>query len=841
MSNELNGAHPYMPVDLSAWCRASVAVFDPSTYTSGGTWLNPEGSTDPPVGACVLRGVPFQVGPVDTEGDHPRYLDFLTDEAPAVEIPIGRNAHNVVFAHSILRTGMWTEGIPPGRPMARYVFETAGGRRHISVIRERFEIGHFPQPWGHAPFYAFPDTHDQMEPRYEGPWNRIGYRLTEVGLPMVRAYHLWAWRNPFPDDPISVVRIEPLAGGFVVAGITLGHVDEDPLRLPPRLGVILRGFDEPNGNPVELTVDRGIATYVHPTVPDLPQGDSQDLGGWGRSGSATQYCYVAATPSANIGIETDGGAIDSIVWADAQENPVPVGGGTLEVIQPDRNWVHVTVRDGTGSVVPCRVAFSSEAGIPFPPHGHHSPVHSGLRPWNLDIGGDVHLGDVSYAYIDGRSQGWLPRGRVAVEIARGFEYRPVSTYVDIAPGQRSLDLTIERWIDMNEGGWYSGDTHVHFLSPDGALTEAAAEGLNVVNLLQAQWGHVFTNIEDFTGYTRSADDGHTVVHVSQENRQHVLGHLNLLGLREPVYPLSSDGASEGEPGGGLDTTTSRWADAAHAQGATVIVAHMPTPNGETAVLISTGRADGLEMIDFNTFEHMEYYRYLNGGYKLPLVAGTDKMEATIPVGEYRTYARLDGEFTFDRWLEALRAGRTFATSGPMLSFTIDGEEPGTTLDRPVGARVSVKARAESIFPIHTLQVVQGGEVVAEDSSQDGDTSLEVEAEVTVTSHGWMIARCAGPGYTRGARHHDHDRRAVMAHTSPVYLETGERHPSRVETARYLMTLVDGGLGYVRSSLHHPPGSITYPHGELDHEAYLIEPFLEAQSVLAAQIADWEPS
>lgn len=604
-------------------------VFSPSEYSSGGTWLKPEESTDPPVGACTLRGIPFLVGSADGDAESPRFLDFLADGAPALDISIDQHAFNIVIAHSILRTGMWTEGVHPGRPMARYIFESESGTKHVSTIRERFEIGHFPQPWGHAPFLALPDVHDRLEPRFEGRWDRIGYRLTEVDFPTPRAYHLWAWRNPSPDESIVSVRIEPLAAGFIVAGITVGHVDEDPLRLPPRQAVILTGFDTLGEQPVELAVDRGVATYVHPTIPAAAVENTTDTASWGRTGSASQYSHVAATPSATVRVKSAGGEIGSFVWSDAQASTLDVGPGSIEVVRPDRNWVHVTVSDESGVAVPCRVAFASEMGVPYPPHGHHSPVHSGLRPWNLDIGGDVHLGDVSYAYIDGHCQGWLPRGRVAVEIARGFEYTPVSTFVEIAPGQRSLDLTINRWIDMNARGWYSGDTHVHFLSPHGALAEAAGEGLNVVNLLQAQWGHLFTNIEDFSGYTREADDGRTVVHVSQENRQHVLGHLNLLGLSRAVYPLSSDGASEAELGGGLDISTSRWADAAHEQGATVIVAHMPTPNGETAALIATGRADGLEMIDFNTFEHLEYYRYLNGGYRLPLVAGTDKMEATF--------------------------------------------------------------------------------------------------------------------------------------------------------------------------------------------------------------------
>lgn len=830
----------YTPVDLSPWCSAASSVFDSEQYNSGGTWLNPEVPAAPPVGSCLLRGIPFQIGPDNQTPDVDRFLNFLEEGAQPVEIPIGSSAHSLVFAHSILKTGMWTKGVHPGKVMANYLFTTESGEKHQVAIRERFEIGHFPQPWGHAPFLAFPDIHDQIEPQHEGAWDRIGFRLTEVELAATRAYHLWAWINPNPSDPVVTVRIEPVEAGFIVAGITVGHVDEDPLRLEPRSSVLFSGFDHLNNQSAKITVDRGVATYIHPTIPALASGGG-DTPAWGRTDSGSYFAHVAATRSATATLDTGDGVEQSFSWADAQDAPLRVGTGTVEVLRPGRNWVHVTVSDETGAVVPCRVAFSSEAGVPFPPHGHHSPVHSGLRPWNLDVGGDVLLGDVSYAYIDGKCQGWLPRGRVAVEVARGFEYEPVTQYVDIEPGQRELDLTINRWTDMNQKGWYSGDTHVHFLSPQGALTEAAGEGLNVVNLLQAQWGHLFTNIEDFTGRTGVSADGSTMVHVSQENRQHLLGHLSLLGLREPVYPLSSDGASEAEPGGGLHTTTSRWADAAHAQGGTVIVPHMPVPNGETAVLIATGRADGLEMIDFNTFEHSEYYRYLNGGYRLPLVGGTDKMEATIPVGEYRTYAHLDGEFTYDKWLTAVRAGRTFATSGPMLEFTVDGEEPGAAINRPVGARVTVNAKAESIFPIHSLQVVQGGEVVAEATSADGARVLELEAEVVVTAHGWMTARCAGPQYSAGTRHNDHDRRAIMAHTSPVYLETGERHPSQLETAQYLMALVDGGLSYVGASLHELAETVTYAHGEADHLAYLLKPFLEAQAALATEISSWDKS
>ena len=181
---------------------------------------------------------------------------------------------------------------------------------------------------------------------------------------------------------------------------------------------------------------------------------------------------------------------------------------------------------------------------------------------------------------------------------------------------------------------------MHFLSTQGAHLESSGEDLNVVNLLQAQWGSLFTNIEDFTGRASVVQNGNNIVYVSQENRQHFMGHMILWGLKEPVMPWASDGPGEAEIGGHMETTLAHWADEAHAQGAWVINPHFPNPNGEPAALVATGRLDGVEMLRQTRPNHMEYYRYLNCGYQLPLVGGTDKMSSDVPVGLYRTYARL---------------------------------------------------------------------------------------------------------------------------------------------------------------------------------------------------------
>src|SRR5437879_7846444 len=105
-----------------------------------------------------------------------------------------------------------------------------------------------------------------------------------------------------------------------------------------------------------------------------------------------------------------------------------------------------------------------------------------------------------------------------------------------------MKLEIGRFADLRKEGWITADTHVHFLSPSTAVLEGQAEGLNLINLLAAQWGDLFTNVGDLPKGPIASHDGETMVWPGTENRQHILGHLCLLGGHGvPVFPWSADG------------------------------------------------------------------------------------------------------------------------------------------------------------------------------------------------------------------------------------------------------------------------------------------------------------
>ena len=160
---------------------------------------------------------------------------------------------------------------------------------------------------------------------------------------------------------------------------------------------------------------------------------------------------------------------------------------------------------------------------------------------------------------------------------------------------------------------------------------------------------------------------------------------------------------------------------------------------------------------------------------------------------------------------------------------MDGAAVGDTIHLPGGGgTVEVEATAESIFPIHTLEIVQQGRVVASTEDKNGARRLHLKASLKIEGHTWLAARCGGPDYT-AVPHHDCWRRGIFAHTSPIYIACGDEWwLFDRDAAQYMLTLIEGGLAYIRqTAAYYPSDAVTHPHGEEDHLAYLERPFLEA--------------
>ena len=178
---------------------------------------------------------------------------------------------------------------------------------------------------------------------------------------------------------------------------------------------------------------------------------------------------------------------------------------------------------------------------------------------------------------------------------------------------------------------------------------------------------------------------------------------------------------------------------------------------------------------------------------MAVVGGTDKMSAYCALGWLRTYAKLDPNqpFTYDAWADAVRAGRTISTNGPLLDLEVEGRQIGDKIELPPGndATLAVSATAESWWPINRLEIVCNGRVVAGTESAAGAKVLRIQERVPVAGSGWIAARCAASA--PGASGY-----VAAAHTSPVYMTRGDSRAFDGPAAQHMLRLIEGGIEYL---------------------------------------------
>jgi hypothetical protein len=788
-----------------------------------------------PDGPCVFRGLPFDLG---TRAAGRRWI--LVGDELTIELPDHGPASHLLVAHF---SDSWRDAggerspgtpvgwvLPIGEPLARYELSYADGRSQAIEVRRRFEIADGIIGWGFLPFAAIGHRSDetidwrgpyprQAPGRYApaghaGPLTMLpgswGAAQTGVAdfVPTPRddaTYWLHAIALPGGAGPVRL-RVVPLGDGrlgrdVVIAGLTLFNGAADPLVFAPRRQLLVTG--PVDGLP---DVDLGMAIQSRPlrAAPGGPDR-SGEVGpiGWGhpradpgdrrRSAAARSVIDVTLAPDARIGFGTwELGVADldaGTVSPDGRIAIEPLPGSTIRVD------VRLSVDD---RATPARVRFVASDGRYLPPVGHREEINPGICE---DTGAGLILGRDTYAYVPGEFQIDLPPGSVEVEVVKGFDHRPVRRTVMVDSDTRTLAIPIERPIDLRSAGWRSSDSHVHFLAPSTALLQAAAEDLTFVHLLATQLGDEFTNIPDLPWGSQADPTGRHVVSVGTENRQNMLGHLALLGARRPVVPLAAGGAPEGRIGGAISELLADWADRCHAEGGLVVGAHFPLPLAEIAADIVAGRIDAVEMQCFapglDNPSILEWYRFLNCGYRLPVLGGTDKMSAEVPVGAVRTYARLDPDEapTFEAWAAAVRAGRTFATSGPVIELSVDGHEPGEVLSLPAsGGHLETRVRARAAQAIiGCVELMVNGRVVARADAPQATDDLRLDAEIEIEGGAWIAARSRS-----GFEIHSAFNSSMASHTSPVYVEVRDRPLFAPPDAEAILQVIDGTVRWLET-------------------------------------------
>lgn len=760
-----------------------------------------------PVGACTCWGMPFHIErPV-----------LLRDEMVILDVaPFC--ARWLIFLHtSDLRPLEFdTHGFPTskdglsrlGELAVEYVLLYADGSEVCIPIKRGCQLGMLQRAWeGKCTEAVISRKPIPVPSHYEQPIN-LGWGFTQFRVedmlfgPWLN--WLYAWENPYPERAIRGIRCEPKCGITVLSALTASQLASTPLRWETRRKALLRlpegtVFDptlDANGQLAQLRLDLGQVISARPRL-QYPTDDWTVSYNNGLPTVTTREVVVEYTAHPAAHFHLPGGVTVPVSAVEEGQSD-----GPLVPVPPATQRVRIRVVE-RGSSTPVAVKFHAHgiAGEYLPPVDRHRlPNPACFEDYSADYThGRLH----HCTYITGETSIDLPLGPVYLEVSKGFEIRPLRTVVEVTRATEELVIELERCLHWRERGWVSADTHTHFLQPPTLLLEGAGEGVNVVNLLATQLGELMSNVGDFDGKTtygtrESGGEGEYLVRVGTENRQHVLGHISLLGYRGNIItPLTTGGPDESALGDPVEVLLTEWAQQCKRQGGLVVLSHFPFPRMEHAAVAVSGQADAVEMVSWNNlyagidpYSLVDWYRFLNCGYMLPAVGGTDKMSAETAVGTVRTYARLrpDEEFTYDAWMEAVRRGETFVTYGPLLEFAVDGKPAGATLPLPAGGgTLTVSWKLSSVtVPMSRVELIVNGEVRESRAIKPDDDAGEWD--IRMERSGWLAILVRG--------HYPDKPVIITAHSSPVLAQVDGSSLLAAADALTILAQIEGSLAFL---------------------------------------------
>jgi len=443
-----------------------------------------------------------------------------------------------------------------------------------------------------------------------------------------------------------------------------------------------------------------------------------------------------------------------------------------------------------GDIVPARIRLLASDGRGYVPDDAFHRV----SPAN----------EIHYFHSTGEFEVTVPAGAVRIEALRGFEWVPADVTVQAGAGQTtSVELRLERLSDPGEAGWVSGDTHVHDLhegryglTQDEYFDQFRADDLHVANsLIHMDGTKIMGRWGDLTGADYRGSTGDYILRYSQEFRGS-FGHVGLLGVSDFIMPLIGGTAGSPYPADGLklmylDSIRSLGGIGGFMHPYTGDSGDISTPQraaqSDIPIHVLLGRGDFYDMVSIASDEMSSaamYYHMLNVGARLPVTGGTDNFSNVWrdpSGGTARTYARLDGPLSWQGWINAVRAGRTVATNGPLLFAEVDGQEPGSEIS--ARDHVTVSIELATIAPVEVIEIIVDGAIAHAVPVGEGQSRLSVHETIPVKDARWIAVRARG-----GAVRNTGDNYS-FAHSGPVYFADAEPNEASRRSAAFLAAVV----------------------------------------------------
>jgi hypothetical protein len=387
-----------------------------------------------------------------------------------------------------------------------------------------------------------------------------------------------------------------------------------------------------------------------------------------------------------------------------------------------------------------------------------------------------------------------PHGEYRFEIERGPEYalRSGNFRIDRAASD-SKQVDMQRFVEMKNEGWWSGDLHVHRPPKDIRLL-MLAEDLHVAPVI-TWWNETnpwsseepppstVTSFDTDRYYDIMAGEderGGGALLYFQRNQP-----LDLTGARHE-YPSSLHYLMKAKSEGPVHVDVEKpfwwdvpmWIAARRVDSIGIAHNHM----WRDGVLDNEAWGRPREKLRYpaphgnGQWTQDIYYHVLNCGLRIPPSAGSASGVLPNPVGYNRVYVHIEGDLTYEKWWEGLRAGRVMVTNGPLLRPMVNGHPPGHVFTAAAGEilELSIQLNLSLREPIEYLEIVRNGRVVHEVRLDEYAEARGKLPPVHFEESGWMLVRAVT----------NHPKTYRFASSGPYYVEIDQKPRISRQSAQF---------------------------------------------------------
>jgi hypothetical protein len=392
---------------------------------------------------------------------------------------------------------------------------------------------------------------------------------------------------------------------------------------------------------------------------------------------------------------------------------------------------------------------------------------------------------------DGSFQDSLKPGNYTLTVFHSIDYESQKIAFTISAEGVNAEIYLRPWINLKKQGWVCGDGHDHLYTekkPDTGMAKTLrkiclAQGIDFVCAAQGWAGYNDTTWKD--GYAKFSDDRFTLYYGS-EMPKYRTGHTWWMGQKstrgyfwntmDTVYENNYFQSPQGTTWDFKTLNFPFIPDVAVVQHykaadhAVAIIAH-PTswwwqPRGDVTKHVTNVAAnlsfgllsgkiwDGIVVMGYN-HDHYNYqglwFHILNEGYRMPALSELDggfERDDNKYYGSMRTYYEIDGKFSIDKVTDAVRKGRTFVTSGPIIFADIDSKYHIGDIVRTSGRKhdlhIKAYASGEQDDYLSYVVVFRNGEIFKVWDIRDKKSrAFEQTLPINEKDKAWYIVKVYG--------------------------------------------------------------------------------------------------